>query len=69
MHPALYDKSAAILTQHSIIREAFSVQRIADLPPYGGRREREPAGAYPPALIAGYYSPYDGTAGLHTTFR
>ena len=32
MHPALCDKSAAILTQHSYLREATSVQRIADLP-------------------------------------
>lgn len=32
MHPALCDKSAAILTQHSYLREAVSDQRIADLP-------------------------------------
>ncbi len=35
MHPALCDKSAAILTQHTYLREAVSVQRIADLPPSG----------------------------------
>ena len=66
MHPALCDKSAAILTQHSYLREAASVQRIADLPSISdGRREREPAGGYPPALDAGYYSPYNGLAGVY----
>ena len=45
----MYDQPA-IITQHVFLRRALG-QRIADLPPFGGRREREPVRQSPPCYM------------------
>ena len=45
-------------------RELSLRRRIADLPAFAGRREREPAGRHPPALVCRLLLPYPARRGL-----